>query len=452
MVDDEARRSDSSRSGGRSIGPATRSASASSATVPPLTTNWISDPPTTNTSPDGDERRQRDRAGRQRREDRRDDVAHVAAQQLGQAVSRSSATRNAPPTIGTASSSLTLESVTKPTMTSGQLAAAISAPRFKAAFSPGVCAVTTTNYSRYVVYPAGRGGPDVDWPWRADRANAASACRASSPAAAPSQRSCAGRRRDRAVAFRHQRRGGRRPRRAGRARGVRRDDGRRRAAGARGGATIRASPRRWPRASRPTIGIRILFDAAARARASCPRAALSSASRSTTRIGGARGWAGRASDLPRERPAAGPLFVAPSPLGLRLVYLEPIVAATPDRSRLGSVAVEHVLTPVRAGSLLLTTERVRDADASGARPAAAARPRALRPRPRESGFVIAAPDGTPLVDASIRPANWRPVAPGCAGPSARSPSPLLAVTVLLLAGTAARRPYGRARRRGASCG
>ena len=48
----EARRSDSSRSGGRSIGPATRSASASIATVPPLTMKVISDPPTRTSRPD----------------------------------------------------------------------------------------------------------------------------------------------------------------------------------------------------------------------------------------------------------------------------------------------------------------------------------------------------------------------------------------------------------------
>ena len=54
-------------------------------------------------------------------------------------VSRSRATRNAPPAIGTARSSFTLESAMKPTMTSGQLTAATSAPRFSAAFSPGVC-------------------------------------------------------------------------------------------------------------------------------------------------------------------------------------------------------------------------------------------------------------------------------------------------------------------------
>jgi len=57
-----------------------------------------------------------------------------------------------------------------------------------------------------------------------------------------------------------------------------------------------------------------------------------------------RAWAGRTSDLPSDRtkgPAA--LFVSSTPLGLRLVHLEPIAAATADASRVGAVAVEHAI-------------------------------------------------------------------------------------------------------------
>ena len=68
-------------------------------------------------------------------------------------VSSSSATRKAPPTIGTASRSLRLESATKLTMTSGQFAAAMSAPRLSAAFSPG-----RVGHPQYIIrratYPA----------------------------------------------------------------------------------------------------------------------------------------------------------------------------------------------------------------------------------------------------------------------------------------------------------
>src|SRR6187402_2040480 len=70
---------------------------------------------------------------------------------------------------------------------------------------------------------------------------------------------------------------------------------------------------------------RTLFDAAARARArNEPEDLPVVAVTIYNSQGDARGWAGRASDLPAERPPAVPLFVAPSPLGLRLVYLEGI--------------------------------------------------------------------------------------------------------------------------------
>ena len=69
-----------------------------------------------------------------------------------------------------------------------------------------------------------------------------------------------------------------------------------------------------------------------------------------------RAWAGRASDLPADRvEGPGSLFVTPSPLGLRLVYLQPIASASPERARLGAVAVEHVITPPPPPSILLTS-------------------------------------------------------------------------------------------------
>ncbi len=58
-------------------------------------------------------------------------------------------------------------------------------------------------------------------------------------------------------------------------------------------------------------------------------------------------WSGRPSELPADR-LAGPatLFVAPSPLGLRLVWIEPVVQ--PDQigaPRIATVAAERVLSP-----------------------------------------------------------------------------------------------------------
>src|SRR6185436_16467709 len=62
-----------------------------------------------------------------------------------------------------------------------------------------------------------------------------------------------------------------------------------------------------------------------------------------------RAWTGRASDLPAERTKGdAALFVMSTPLGLRLVYLEPIAASTVDRSRLGAVVVEHAIASAPA--------------------------------------------------------------------------------------------------------
>ena len=65
--------------------------------------------------------------------------------------------------------------------------------------------------------------------------------------------------------------------------------------------------------------------------------------------GVARAWAGRPSDLPQDRiSGASDFFVTPSPLGLRLVYVQPILAS-PTR-RVGSVAAENILSPDACGA------------------------------------------------------------------------------------------------------
>ena len=178
-------------------------------------------------------------------------------------------------------------------------------------------------------------------------------------------------------------------------------------------------------------GARTLFDAAADARATLRERVRQVAVTIYDTRGGPRAWAGRASDLPRDRPPARPLFLIASPLWLRVVYLEPIVATTPDRSRLGSVAVEHVLTPVASqlrtsGEYVMPTIRgdvqLRLHDPARSAPAGGA------------AFVIAGPDGTPLVDAVIPAGELQ-------GSRARLRRlvgvialTLLAITVLLLAG------------------
>jgi signal transduction histidine kinase len=178
---------------------------------------------------------------------------------------------------------------------------------------------------------------------------------------------------------------------------------------------------------------RTLFDAAARARArNGPEDLPVVAVTIYNQAGDARGWAGRASDLPAERPPAVPLFVAPSPLGLRLVYLERITSPGRERTPLGSVAVEHGLTPARAGSMLLTTSEY-------VMPTSRA-PVLLRLHdPRRAAaagvsFVVNTIDGRPLVDAEIAPGQLDAGRARLRRISVSIAVAIIGVTVLLLCG------------------
>jgi signal transduction histidine kinase len=121
----------------------------------------------------------------------------------------------------------------------------------------------------------------------------------------------------------------------------------------------------------------------------------------------ARAWVGRPSDIPSGRlsgPAA--FFVTPSPLGLRLVHVQPIRGGTAgsraaDPRHLGSVAVEHVLSPAAAVWAIAPTNFLVDTPLG---------PVSLRMRwegagdqPRRNAFVLRAPAGDPLVEVSMSP-------------------------------------------------
>ena len=113
---------------------------------------------------------------------------------------------------------------------------------------------------------------------------------------------------------------------------------------------------------------------------------------------------GRPRTLPAERAGAGPLFVTPSPLGLRLVYLEPIAAASRDpraaRIRRGRARADA--GPRRRRLLLTTSEYVMPTRASAGL-AAAARSRASgAARAGAHAFAVTAPQGAPLLDAVDR--------------------------------------------------
>ncbi len=59
--------------------------------------------------------------------------------------------------------------------------------------------------------------------------------------------------------------------------------------------------------------------------------------------GVARAWAGRPAEIPQERISGGEAyFVVPSPLGLRLFYVEPVIGV---EGRLGTIAAERALSP-----------------------------------------------------------------------------------------------------------
>ena len=106
-------------------------------TVPALTTNVRTDPPTRTSSPAATNAT---RATGLAVRAPRIEVTTVRTSPLSMSVSGASmikATRNAPPTMGTASRSFRQDSATNCAMTSGQFAAATSAPRFSAVFNPG---------------------------------------------------------------------------------------------------------------------------------------------------------------------------------------------------------------------------------------------------------------------------------------------------------------------------
>ena len=132
----------------------------------------------------------------------------------------------------------------------------------------------------------------------------------------------------------------------------------------------------------------------------------------------ARAWTGRPSEIPPERILGErTFFVAPGSLGLRLVYIEPVVepdSVAGDLRRIGSIAAERVLSPARG--VIDTTS-----DAFGlASPIAGVALRAhyesgdTEPGPRS--FELRSPPDERLLEATVSDidlrrarANWRNV-------------------------------------------
>jgi signal transduction histidine kinase len=115
--------------------------------------------------------------------------------------------------------------------------------------------------------------------------------------------------------------------------------------------------------------------------------------------GGIRAWSGRASEIPLDRVTGdAALFVAPGPVGLRLVQVVPIADGA---RRVGAVAAERVISPASALRNLTAGEYVI---------ATAVAPVALRARYEGAGAIdrhhslfLRRPDGQPLIEASVAP-------------------------------------------------
>ena len=129
----------------------------------------------------------------------------------------------------------------------------------------------------------------------------------------------------------------------------------------------------------------------------------------------ARAWTGRPSEIPQERILGKrTFFVAPSALGLRLVYIEPVIesldVAAGRQRRLGSVAAERVLS--LAGGVTNTPSDALDAPIAHVAIRARYEDGGTQPGPRS--FELRSPSGDLLLEAQVSDAdlnearaNWR---------------------------------------------
>src|SRR5262245_9063529 len=156
--------------------------------------------------------------------------------------------------------------------------------------------------------------------------------------------------------------------------------------------------RRRMRGAADDQAARVLFDEAERALQADASGLAPHAITIYTKEGAAQAWAGRPSDVPRERIVNAPaaLFVTPSPLGLRLVYVQPILAPGGETARVGAVAVEQVLSPAPAASTIAASDFYMPSPIA----AVAVRTEGAGELSR-GGFVMTAPDGKPLLQASV---------------------------------------------------
>ncbi|CAN5509691.1 hypothetical protein BH23ACI1_BH23ACI1_04540 [soil metagenome] len=147
--------------------------------------------------------------------------------------------------------------------------------------------------------------------------------------------------------------------------------------------------------------------------------------------GNPRAWIGRASDTFLDR-IVGPeaLFVTPSPLGLRLVHIRPVLGA--DQRRLGAVAAEHVLSPAHAAAAITPAEYSLETPLGPA--ALRLRWEGAGDRPRAYAFLLRDTRGDPLIEVALSPADLELARAAWRRRVAAVVVALVALTVLLLLG------------------
>jgi signal transduction histidine kinase len=162
-------------------------------------------------------------------------------------------------------------------------------------------------------------------------------------------------------------------------------------------ARIASDPRAAAALAAGADGARDLFDLTARARAESDRAGNIAVTVYDGASQVACAWAGRASDVGADRisgPAA--FFVTPSPLGVRLVHIQPIAGA--DNGRLGAVATEHVLTRASAAGTIVPNYTL---ETPLARASLRMHYEGAGRDPQPGAFLLQGPSGEPLVEASV---------------------------------------------------
>ena len=169
--------------------------------------------------------------------------------------------------------------------------------------------------------------------------------------------------------------------------------------------TVAAAPEAVAGLAAPSEEARALFDLVARARAGAGGDEDVAVTLYDARDD-ARAWIGRPSDIPAgadrlKGPAA--FFLAPSPVGLRLVHVRPV--GGPEGRRPGTVAAEHVISPAGPGATIRPTVYTFQTPLA---------PVSLRTRwegagdeAPEGAFIVRSPSGEPLAEASVDAGDLR---------------------------------------------